>query len=548
MVIHKCLGARGVFSPRIMEFLEIDYARVQYEEEGRMVINVLDTQGLMTGSQWQIISADWLNVWRKFIQSRGARRYKPPKPIDNKALLEKMEAGKKLEPGKHYRAVNFNVWWYLFKIYGGGPEITRKSRYIGDTTKVLGRLQAIYKLQAVMRGFVARRRHTREYLTNLAASAPGVREVLYTKKQNELIEAAQKNIEKAKKERKDKKLERAVKFTQINWRAKKKYGTGEQELQVRKHIQKVFADAEGTIEQARAGVPLVAEETTNIINIGVTEEYEYVIQNPIEGNKLPIKFAKQKHSEISYVKWRNTEDKHLADAVHFGSLLLAIDDYPCSSLTHEEKMERLSAASYPIKLRLRRALEGSDVLHLQDIIAIESEEVRLNELKRRLVRGVTLKKHCKGWKTKPHLTRLSIDEHSIHWEGRDREKNKSKDSSKSLSLFELKWCATTEKKETEVFKKAKFKKKERAEIYKRCFSIGTEKRSLDFEVSAAAGTDRAEEPADGKSLGEKRRDLLVWGFQQIIKEINSSQLFVDKDGNPIKRQRAKKQLKAIDRH
>mmetsp|Transcript_9340 Transcript_9340/g.15671 ORF Transcript_9340/g.15671 Transcript_9340/m.15671 type:complete len:758 (+) Transcript_9340:128-2401(+) len=540
-LVHECLAARGAFSPRLLQFLELDYARVQYEEEGRTVVHVLDTQGLMQGSQWQIIEAKWLERWRKFIQSRGARRYQPPGPIDNQKLVQDLERskvkGSKVkppQPAKDYRAVNFNVWWYLFKIYGGGPEITRKTRYIQDAP-TMGRLQALYKIQSAIRGYLARRTYTREYLTRLAATAPGVREVLYTRKQNALVDAAQASIQAAQQERTLRQLAEAARFTQSAWRQRKAYGQGEDELKVRKHIQEVFARVAGSVEEAAGGMPLVVREEKGIVTFGSSEEYECVIRAPTEGNKLPIKFSKQKNSEISYVRHvdRNLEQ---VDDVKMASVLLAINGYPVSSLTHADKMQRLGAARFPITLKLRRPLEALDVLQLYKIFDIESEEIRLQELKRRLFRGVTVIKHCRGNSLKkpvPHKTRLSIDEHRLYWEGRDRD-DKSKDTHKTISLFQLEWCKEATAKRSKVFKNLKGSVHESSEeILKRCFTIGIGKRTLDFEVQAEDGN------------GEKRCQLLVWGFQKIIKEIKGAQLYVDKEGNAIKRKNAKRQLKTM---
>lgn len=84
--VHSSLAARGVFSPRLLDFLGIDAARVHIEEEGR-VSKLLDSTGAQQGSVWHMVEETWLKRWRKFVLGRGARRYEPPGPITNELLL-----------------------------------------------------------------------------------------------------------------------------------------------------------------------------------------------------------------------------------------------------------------------------------------------------------------------------------------------------------------------------------------------------------------------------------------------------------------------------
>jgi len=84
--VHASLASRGVFSPRLMEFLGVDAARVHIEEDGR-ISKMLDSSGAQQGSAWHMVEETWLKRWRKFVLSRGARRYAPPGPITNELLL-----------------------------------------------------------------------------------------------------------------------------------------------------------------------------------------------------------------------------------------------------------------------------------------------------------------------------------------------------------------------------------------------------------------------------------------------------------------------------
>ena len=172
-----------MFSPRLLAFLEIDAARVHIEEDGR-VSKMLDSTSQVSGSVWHMVDEFWLKRWRKFVLGRAARRYEPPGPITNEHLLESvartrylMEEGMtveerkkrqkelderattvpppirrearlefdqrsaavdkyqtpldedskeeptELEPatiGKHYRAINYDLWTYWRMVHGGG--------------------------------------------------------------------------------------------------------------------------------------------------------------------------------------------------------------------------------------------------------------------------------------------------------------------------------------------------------------------------------------------------------------------------------------------
>ena len=148
------------------------------------VSKMLDSTSQVSGSVWHMVDEFWLKKWRKFVLGRAARRYEPPGPISNEHLLESvartrylMEEGMtveerkkrqkelderattvpppirrearlefdqrsaavekyqtpldedskeeppELEPatiGKHYRAINYDLWTYWRMVHGGG--------------------------------------------------------------------------------------------------------------------------------------------------------------------------------------------------------------------------------------------------------------------------------------------------------------------------------------------------------------------------------------------------------------------------------------------
>lgn len=89
--LHHALAERGVFSPRLLTFLQIDYERVQSEEEGAFVL-ALDTPALIPNTVWHFIDEKWLENWRIYVRGRPPRRYYPPGPINNQYIYSQWKA------------------------------------------------------------------------------------------------------------------------------------------------------------------------------------------------------------------------------------------------------------------------------------------------------------------------------------------------------------------------------------------------------------------------------------------------------------------------
>ncbi|CAM9509599.1 unnamed protein product, partial [Choristocarpus tenellus] len=178
--IHTLLAWRGVFSPRVMDFLEactkcclIDFGRVHIEEEGRVISQNLDSRNLLPNTCWQVVEESWLVKWTKFVLSQGARRYLPPGSMNNEALMEAQANG--LVLGQDYRVVNHNVWRYWMLVYGGGPCLGRSTKDI-YSMPAIAYSDAVFKVQSVVRGFLARNRFWREYFFKLATEHAGAKE------------------------------------------------------------------------------------------------------------------------------------------------------------------------------------------------------------------------------------------------------------------------------------------------------------------------------------------------------------------------------------
>ena len=196
-----------------------------------------------------------------------------------------------------------------------------------------------------------------------------------------------------------------------------------------KHAQEVFADAEGRIEQATGGQPFVVEETEAILDVGNIEEYDVMFT---EDMGLAIGLKKHATSEITFVhsvphsltKAGLTAENPFGPTVAIESQLMAINDYPVSSLTHEQVMSRLKKIDWPLRMRFMRPLVPADVKPIDFIVkrVLSTEhggddDVKLQALKRLLASGLKLRKHCKSGK--PHETTLYINEHLVFWYARD---------------------------------------------------------------------------------------------------------------------------------
>ncbi|KAF9117058.1 Ubiquitin carboxyl-terminal hydrolase 33 [Mortierella sp. AM989] len=97
------------------EELALEQRRKREDED----VSRLDSNEIGNGQLWYLIGADWLKEWHAFKSGD-----KPPGPIKNSQFLKdngQPRAGMK----RDYRGINFNVWNYLYNIYGGGPEFVR---------------------------------------------------------------------------------------------------------------------------------------------------------------------------------------------------------------------------------------------------------------------------------------------------------------------------------------------------------------------------------------------------------------------------------------
>lgn len=123
-----------------MEFFNFCFYQIKLERkknqekrnlESKEVLN-LDSTEKPEGEPWFIVNENWLQAWRLYI----AGIEQTLEPISNHELLDEDGLPKEgLRKVEHYRGVNRLVWEYFVKLYGGGPEIKRKTINIYDTDK-----------------------------------------------------------------------------------------------------------------------------------------------------------------------------------------------------------------------------------------------------------------------------------------------------------------------------------------------------------------------------------------------------------------------------
>ena len=499
-----------------------------------------------------------------------------------------------------YRVVNYNVWVYWVRVHGGGPAITRKGREIYSEVEK-SRLQGTIQLQCWARQAVAAVALDKAFLKNFTMTAKGCRSTLCQHLVKTVIADGSAQVKQYLRKDNDKRLNKHARFAAAVWKRKKGLSSMDKSLGRLKAEQAIFARSSGKIEEAAEGQPLVVEEHTPVILVGSAEEYEIVLNEDrgLAFMKL-VRLRKHSASEMAYVgnipEGFDARIKSQAkDGVFHHSTLVSVNNYPVSSLTFAQTMERITATRWPLTLRLRRPInltecfslieiatniqgdplpreetewrkgglhgETSDNQEEQNRLMYEeycetwkgSSIVKLQVLKRRLVRGVTVRVHgSPTLKGSSYLTRLYITETHFFWEEELRS-DPTVDRNQVASgctLYELKFI--TQGKQTENFKKSEFAKIPSG----MCFSVHFEWEggagSLDCEVSDALPPTGNEEAVRNrirgefkKDPGEVRADVLVWGLRSIIEEVQSTQLYYDENGLPKKRRRPKGRLKVI---
>jgi len=498
-----------------------------------------------------------------------------------------------------YRVVNYNVWVYWVRVHGGGPAITRKGREI-YSEPAKSRLQGTLLLQCWARQAVAAVALDKAFLKDFTQTAKGCRQTLCQHLVKKVISDGSEQVKQYLRRDNDKRLNKHAKFAAGVWKKKKGISSMDKSLARLKSEQTIFSASSGKIEEAAEGQPLVVEEHAPVILIGSAEEYETVLTE--ERGLQFMKVAKlRKHSACEMAYIANVPEGFDArvggrhnDGIFHNSVLLEVNDFPVNSLEFGQTMERITSTRWPLKLRWRRPINLTECFSLIEIATnilgdpkpreetewrkgglqgetTENQEeqnrlmyeeycdtwkgssiVKMQVLKRRLVRGVTVRVH--GSPTMgggSYLTRIYLTETHFFWEEPSRsnpELDRNQVAS-GVTLYELKFV--TSGKGSDNFKKVGPKIPAGM-----CFSIHFEWEGgsgcLDCEVSDALPPTGNEEAVRNrirgefkKDPGEVRADVLVWGIRNIIDEVQSTQLYYDEDGLPKKRRLPKKKLKIL---
>ena len=296
--VHTTLADNGFFSPRLFNFLGIDYKKVHSEEEGALMA-LLDSPNNPLNTVWHIIDEGWLVKWRRFAMGRGPRRYVPPGRITNDTLLQVFRAGgkKSLKISTNYRCVNYNVWRFYELVHGGGPCISRKEEDIYSAHGV-SHLQGVIMVQTHMRMYLARLRRRTLYMIRLSGGQIA-KSVLIKATQDGIKVLINGKIREEELKRKGEKLTKAALLTQNMWRKKKNY-LAEESLERVKRDQEVFARAKGVALDEPTGTGgLVVRDLHPIIHIGNTTMYERRVTE--EEGKVPFKIKKIPGSETAII-------------------------------------------------------------------------------------------------------------------------------------------------------------------------------------------------------------------------------------------------------
>jgi hypothetical protein len=594
--IHDSLASRALFSPRLMDFLNIDFRRVHSEEEGQLLL-LLDSTQLPPKSVWHIVDENWLRKWRLFMMGRGPRRYFPPGRVTNESLLlnptnVRSRPKDGLELGVQYRAVNFNVWTLIWRAYSG-LSIPRKGKDI-YTDRGLGEADAIVRVQSCVRKFISRCKYDHLKVKVYSQSNVVAREMLLQFQMEERERRAKELIQRIQEERRMKRLFKGVQFTQRVWRRKHNL-MNEEGLLNAKLIQEVFARAEGKLEGKIGDEKLVVEEQVPIINLGSTSTYEVLFR---EGDRSlkELRFRQKPRSEdavVSHIpafdedrnvyagkkqeeeedeKARDQEDeesKAVFDAsydptrtpVVLGSKVIAINDVSTATLSYEDIMHRIAESggndlkftlSYPRGYQNPSELHGGESKQQAqekkryEVITAPSSADRsklfsmsfgeLQDIQNEDLRYQMFKqKLAEGFE---------IIKHSKKGRGRHDTKIRIDDNyfyyySGPLERMDdedaddfWKHYSLYDIKYIEVGKTTKGLKKFGVNE-NLCFSLMTEGRPMDFELHR--DTTHAEQSCR----------MLVWGLERLLDEIQASQWFVNKEGIPTRRRNAKKVLRTL---
>lgn len=590
---HNSLTSFGVFSPRMLKFLNIDFERVQSEEEGA-ILSVLDNQVPIQDACYYIIDEKWLARWRRFAMGRGPRRYLPPGRVTNEWLVEQYTSPGRhlLRKAEHYRCVNYNVWAFYMMVHTGGPTISRVDQDLyGD--HALSYLQAVVLVQGRVRIYLARKELRRLYMEKFSRSIVA-RGILAGEmmQQNKSIVHAQ--IQEARRRRLDSKVRQAVVITQKLWRKKAKT-VPEENLARSRADQAIFgrvraAGGEGAVKSEDG---IVVSDVHPIVNIGNTSTYTVVIDEDEFMGRIPFEIKKIPWSEQSIIATEPSQPA--ADPLRFipGSKILTINSLPTSSMTYAEFKLKLTTLPWPIKFELEKPVPQDKLVTWSKLGMIQDDGLLYSAFKmfltremclvrHRLVESSTLANPLAGLKLirKPELTRIAISDTHFYYRRKFDPKKSESDHWVNFPLFNIKFFTGGEDLDLP------------SSIHKGAvFSISTHDKDYTFEVPTVKKLNRLLYKEEKKKEAKKRPEALTAGpdapathernvvleslskqiairyskkdeddqhaeaskqgalmvkcFKHMVKELRNQQTYVDVDGVPTMRKQPKTSLRKV---
>lgn len=469
--VHRIVAGGGFFSPRLFEFLGIDFGRVQNEEEGA-IMALLDNPQPPPGTCWYMIDDLWLSKWRRFAMGRGPRRYLPPGRITNSDLRAKANApGKKeLKKGVDYRCITFNVWSFLELVHGGGPTIAREEQDI-YSKMVFSFLQGVIWAQTHARIKIAIKFRRHLYMQRLSKGQVA-KAVIFAVKEEQIKQEMTDLLDRGDKERGEQKMIEAAALTRAMWR-KKKTIIKEEQLERTKNDQEVFARARGAAIDEAGEEGLVVRDVHPVIHIGSTTRYTVTVT---EDDGFSKDVGKDGGGfKIKRVPGTETAVIGQVSSTLFqrGSKIISVNGYPASAMTFEMMKRRLGSGAFPYTIVLERAHEEKVLPTLDDLWAMQDEMLQYNAFKIMMSAGLRVMR----WeKSDSYFSKIKISETDFFYMSSFDPKKTEDDHWNNFCLLEIKFVM--EANDVEVVQKNK-KLQSKSDFF---FSVVTDDTEVDIEI------------------------------------------------------------------
>ena len=425
-----------------------------------------------------------------------------------------------------------------------------------------------------MRIFLAKKLR-RELYNKKFSTSQTVKAILIEKVKEQQEKQIQEVLEFEGTKRTDKELIEAIIFTQAVWRKKKKY-IPEELLAMRKKDQEVFARIRGGNMEEGTKEGVVVSDVHSILHIGSTRLYTRSITE--DEGKIPFKLRRLPGTETAIVT--ETESNVFLN----DSKLLSINAFPTSSLTFAEVKKKLTMVSWPVVLELEKPYKAEMKPNMETIANMIDPHLQYQAFKIMLTCGFEVVKHNAGNNTE-HITTIRLTDKELLYRSKYDPTKKEDDLWNSFALFTLKYVLNGEQSETIEKKKKKLnpnhcfelvfedrgiafefadddrmkvlKSKEKVrkadknpeDIKKRALQLQEiqfyEKKNKDIGIAARAKFLSENREMTDEQYHDHLCNIIYNNLRQLVLEIRGGQTFVDKDGIPIKRTKAKATLRKV---